>query len=132
MGWWPKSSCRPSKVCLPWVLKRGVWDVPRILPGCPRPLGVFPKACAHFSFPIEVVHESMFGDVLYILFHMFCSLPMFRGFRMQCLLVHQALGFSLSQIFGRENPNTLTYLNLPTKGMSEIDAKIIDAEPTQN
>ena len=31
----------PSKVCLPWVSKRGIWDVPRILPGCPRPLGVF-------------------------------------------------------------------------------------------
>ena len=30
----------------------------------------------------------------------------------------------LSQIFGRENPNTLTYLNLPTKEMSEIDAKL--------
>ena len=34
-GWWPKTSCPPSKVCLPWVSKRGIWDVPRILPGCP-------------------------------------------------------------------------------------------------
>ena len=42
-GWWPKSSCPPSKVCLPWVSKRGIWDVPRILPGCPGPLGVFKK-----------------------------------------------------------------------------------------
>ena len=58
-GWWPKSSCPPSKVCLPWVSKRGIWDVPGILPGCPGPLGVFKKfvrkksSCAFFSFPIE-------------------------------------------------------------------------------
>ena len=38
-GWWPKSSCSPSKVCLPWV----IWDVPKIRPGCPGPLGVFKK-----------------------------------------------------------------------------------------
>ena len=42
-GWWPKSSCPPSKVCLPWVSKRGAWDVPRSLPGCPGPLRVFKK-----------------------------------------------------------------------------------------
>ena len=24
-GWWPKTSCSPSKVCLPWVSKRGIW-----------------------------------------------------------------------------------------------------------
>ena len=42
-GWWPKSSCPPSKVCLPWASKRGLWDVPGILPGCPRPLGLFKK-----------------------------------------------------------------------------------------
>ena len=42
-GWWPKSSCPASKVCLPWVSKRGIWDVPGILPGCPGPLGVFKK-----------------------------------------------------------------------------------------
>ena len=42
-GWWPKTSCLPSKVCLPWVSKRGIWDVPGILPGCPGPQGVFKK-----------------------------------------------------------------------------------------
>ena len=31
------------KVCLPWVSKRGIWDIPGILPGCPGPLGVFKK-----------------------------------------------------------------------------------------
>ena len=58
-GWWPKSSCPPSRVCLPssWVSKRGILDVPGILPGCPGPLqGVFKKFCAkkvraHFLFP---------------------------------------------------------------------------------
>ena len=38
-GWWPKSSCSPSKVCLPWVSKRGISDIPGILPGCPGSLG---------------------------------------------------------------------------------------------
>ena len=42
-GRWPKSSCPPSKICLPWVSKRGLWDVPGILPGCPRPQGLFKK-----------------------------------------------------------------------------------------
>ena len=42
-GWWSKSSCPPSKVCLPWVWKGGTRDVPGILPGCPGPLGVFKK-----------------------------------------------------------------------------------------
>ena len=40
-SWWPKSSCPPSKVCLPWVSKRGIWDVPGILLGYPGSLGVF-------------------------------------------------------------------------------------------
>ena len=40
---WPKSSCPPSKVCLPWVLKGGIWDVLGILPGCPGPLQMFKK-----------------------------------------------------------------------------------------
>ena len=49
-----KSSCPPSKVCLPWVSKGGIWDVPRISPGCPGPLGVFKTLvqkikCVHFS-----------------------------------------------------------------------------------
>ena len=42
-GWGSKTSCPPSKVCLPWVSKRGIWDIPGILPGCPGPLGVFKK-----------------------------------------------------------------------------------------
>ena len=42
-GWWPKTSCPPSKVCLPWVSKGGIWDVPGFLSGCPGPLGVFKK-----------------------------------------------------------------------------------------
>ena len=54
-GWWPKTSCPPSKVCLPWVSKGGIWDVPGFLSGCPGPLGVFKKFVkkvrAHFSVP---------------------------------------------------------------------------------
>ena len=42
-GWWPKSSCPPSKVCLPWVSTREIWDVPGVLPGCPGPLDVSKK-----------------------------------------------------------------------------------------
>ena len=42
-GWWPKTSCTPSKLCLPWVSKRGIRDVPGILPGCPGPLAVLKK-----------------------------------------------------------------------------------------
>ena len=42
-GWWPKSSCSPSKVCLSLASKRGIPDIPGILPGCPGPLGVFKK-----------------------------------------------------------------------------------------
>ena len=42
-GWGPKSSCPPPKVCLPWVSKRGIWDVPGFLPQCPGPLVVFKK-----------------------------------------------------------------------------------------
>ena len=41
-GW----SCPPSKVCLPWVSKGGIWDVPGILPGCPGPLKGVQKVCA--------------------------------------------------------------------------------------
>ena len=55
-GWWSKGSCPPSKVCLPWVSKTGIWDVPGILLGCPGRLGVFKnfvpkKVRAHFAFP---------------------------------------------------------------------------------
>ena len=58
-GWWPKTSCPPSKLCLPWVSKRGIWDAPGILAGCPGALGAFKKfsaknVCAHFSFHIVV------------------------------------------------------------------------------
>ena len=51
-GCWPKSSCSPSKVCLPWVSKRGIWDVPGILRDVPDPClhrGV-PKVCAKKRF----------------------------------------------------------------------------------
>ena len=34
----------PRKVCLPWVSKRGIWDVPGILPGCPGPPGGVQKS----------------------------------------------------------------------------------------
>ena len=71
IGWWPKSSCCPSKVCLPWVSKGGIWDVPGILPGCPGPLRAFKKfVCkkvrAHFrSLPTSLVDVS--GHLLCLL-----------------------------------------------------------------
>ena len=51
-----KVRARTRKVCLPWVWKRGIWDVPGILLGCPRTLGGVrkvraKKVRAHFSFP---------------------------------------------------------------------------------
>ena len=50
-GWWPKSSCPPLKVCLPWVRQRGIWDVPRILPGCPGPLVESPQLWVWAQLP---------------------------------------------------------------------------------
>ena len=43
----------------PWVSKRGIWDVPGILPGCPGPLQVFKKksSCAFFV-PYISIHSS--------------------------------------------------------------------------
>ena len=54
-----------ESLCLPWVSKRGIWDIPGILPGCPGPLGVL-KVCAekvraHFSFPRERESERERG-----------------------------------------------------------------------
>ena len=48
MGGGRKVRGLPSKVCLPWVRKRGIWDVPGIVLGCPRPLqhGGVQKVCA--------------------------------------------------------------------------------------
>ena len=61
-GWGSKSSCPPSKVCLPWVSKGGTWHITGILPGCPGPLGVFKKFVQQkkfvliFSAPTLVTH----------------------------------------------------------------------------
>ena len=64
-GWWPKSSCPPSKVCLPWVSKRGIRDVLGLLPGCPGPLGMFRKFVLKkfvgiFRSPVMVISNSAF------------------------------------------------------------------------
>ena len=53
-GWRSKSSCPPSKVCLPWVSEGGTWDVPGICPGCPGRRGLFERfvqknLCSSFS-----------------------------------------------------------------------------------
>ena len=66
--WWPKSSCPPSKVCLPWVSKRGIRDVPGILPGCPGPR-VFKKfvkksSCAFFVPYLYVLCLSVVFSLL--------------------------------------------------------------------
>ena len=57
-GWWPKSSCPSSKVCLPWVSIRGIWDVPANFAGMSRTLGGVRKvceksSCAFFRSPIK-------------------------------------------------------------------------------
>ena len=48
-------------VFLPWVSKRGVWEVPGILPGCPGPLGVFKKIVQKKFVRIfrSLLHESI-------------------------------------------------------------------------
>ena len=50
MGWGSSTRRGVAKKFVPsleslssWVSKRGIWDVPGILPGCPGPLGVFKK-----------------------------------------------------------------------------------------
>ena len=73
-GWWPKTSCPPSKLCLPWVSKRGIRDVPGILPGCPGPLAVFKKFVQKnfvriFRSLEESIHESIVG-----MFCRYCSI----------------------------------------------------------
>ena len=42
-GWWPNSSCPPLESLSSLVSKRGIWDVPGILPGWTEPLVVFKK-----------------------------------------------------------------------------------------
>ena len=44
-GWWPRSSCPPSKVCLPWASKRGVWDVPEFCQDVPDLWGCSKSLC---------------------------------------------------------------------------------------
>ena len=55
-GWWPKTSCPPSKVCLPWVFEGRNLGCPGIFVGMSRTLGGVQKVCTkkvrtHFSFP---------------------------------------------------------------------------------
>ena len=56
-GWWPKTSRPPSKVCLPWVSKRGIWHVPGILPGCPGPWGCSKTSCKKSSCAFFVLYN---------------------------------------------------------------------------
>ena len=60
-----------TKVCLPWVSERGIWDVPGILPGCPRPLGVFKvrakKVRVHFSFPTLAMYQRRSEESLHVI-----------------------------------------------------------------
>ena len=62
-GWWPKSSCSPSKVCLPWVSKRGIWGCPGNFAGMSRTVRGVKKfvqkslrkksLCAFFRSPLR-------------------------------------------------------------------------------
>ena len=78
-GWWPKSSCPPLTVCLPWLSKKGIWDVPGIFAGMSRSRGGVQKVCAkrvcahfpslikaHLSFksPSPKPHLNRTGSVL--------------------------------------------------------------------
>ena len=99
-GWWLKSSCPPSKVCLPWVLKRGIWDVPGILPGISRTLGGCSKSlCKRNSCAFFVPYSDGFLThpyLLFLAFLVFLAFP-FQGtpcdFERFCLLSQGFLGF---------------------------------------
>ena len=65
-GWWLKSSCSPLKVCVLWVSKRGIWDVPGNFAGMSRTPGGVQKVCAkkvraHFSFSKEALSDAKFA-----------------------------------------------------------------------
>ena len=77
-GWGSKSSCLPSKICLPWVSKRGIWDVPGILPGCPGPWACSKSLCKKSSCAFFVPYwwcAIWIGDSESIFFCLFTSLP---------------------------------------------------------
>ena len=67
MGWGSSTrggGCQKVRSLPRWVLTEGTWDVPGILPGCPRPLGGSKSLCKTkfvpiFSFPIGVVQKTM-------------------------------------------------------------------------
>ena len=43
-AWWSKSASLPQKFVVLGCPSEGTWDVPKNLPGCPRPLGAFKKS----------------------------------------------------------------------------------------
>ena len=86
-GWWSKSSCPPSKVCLPWVWKRGTWDVPGILLGCPGCLGVFKKFVQR---KFVCIFRSLNGTLV----ASYCAIP--RDYLSDTPLL-RATGFLVSQ-----------------------------------
>ena len=50
----------PPKVCLPWVSKRGIWDVPGIFAGMSRTPGGVQKVCAKkFARIFRSLHKAV-------------------------------------------------------------------------
>ena len=43
MGWGSSTGRGGGRKVRPWVWKKGIWDVPGKLPGCPGPLRLFKK-----------------------------------------------------------------------------------------
>ena len=106
-GWWPKTSCPPSKLCLPWVSKRGIRDVPGILPGCPGPLAVFKKFVQkNFVRIFRSLFLAPFDVILWAL----CYLP--READLQNPQAHALPLFS----------KTLTRINFQSRFLVEGDA----------
>ena len=115
-GWWPKTSCPPSKLCLPWVSKRGIRDVPGILPGCPGPLAVFKKFVQKNFVRIfrslisglpRAAHKfcTIFSDTRHVLqIRLYCT----GESCLKLTLIFHSLVFSFSLVFSNQE-NSLVF-----------------------
>ena len=63
-GWWPKSSCPPSKVCLPWVSRRGTGTSQEFCRDIPDPWGCSESLCKKSSCAFFVPYRCQMMQVV--------------------------------------------------------------------